>query len=76
MTQREILEEIKRLTPTERLALIEAALRLVREDLPPVPFTMPKRKQLALAAEALRSDYLNDPDLTAFTALDGEPFHA
>lgn len=31
---------------------------------------------LAAAAEALRDDYQNDPELTAFTALDGEDFHA
>ena len=36
------------------------------------------RKLLALeaAAQILQSDYLNDPELTAFSALDGEDFHA
>jgi len=33
MTQVEILEELKKLTTIERLAIIEATLRLVREDL-------------------------------------------
>jgi len=33
MTQIEILEELKKLTTTERLTIIEAALRLIREDL-------------------------------------------
>ena len=31
---------------------------------------------LAAAAQALLSDYESDPDLTAFTALDGEDFDA
>jgi len=34
------------------------------------------RKQLAIAAEALLTDYQTDEELTAFTALDGEDFHA
>ncbi|MEW6379738.1 MAG: hypothetical protein AB1611_09035 [bacterium] len=41
MTQTEILEELKKLTPPERLTIIEAALHLIREDLlyaePPRP---------------------------------------
>jgi len=31
---------------------------------------------LARAAEALMDDYASDKELTAFTALDGDPFHA
>ena len=30
---------------------------------------------MSVAAERLRHDYLNDPELTAFTALDGEDFY-
>jgi len=30
---------------------------------------------LSEAAELLRDDYENDSELTAFTALDGEPFY-
>ncbi len=33
MTQIEILEALKKLTTTERLTIIEAALHLIREDL-------------------------------------------
>ena len=33
-------------------------------------------RSLAAAAQALRADYQNDPDLTVFTALDCEDFHA
>ena len=35
-----------------------------------------KKKDLALAAEALLVDYQTDPDLTAFSALDSEDFNA
>ena len=78
MTQTEILEEIKKLTAAERLTIIEAALRLIREDLQQVaqPLTRIERKrQLAAAAEALLPDYSAGGELTAFTALDGEDFH-
>ncbi len=34
------------------------------------------RQQLSLAARELLGDYQVDQDLTAFTALDGENFHA
>jgi hypothetical protein len=33
MTQVEILEELKKFTIAERLTIVEAALRLIREDL-------------------------------------------
>jgi hypothetical protein len=32
-------------------------------------------RRLRKAAESLREDYLNDPELTAFSAIDGDPFH-
>jgi hypothetical protein len=35
-----------------------------------------KQQELASAAQALLPDYQNEPDLTAFTALDGDDFHA
>lgn len=35
-----------------------------------------QKQDLALAAEALLADYQGDPELTAFTALDTEDFHA
>ena len=34
-----------------------------------------RKKSLKDAAQALLEDYKNNPDLTAFTALDGEDFH-
>ena len=79
MTQMEILEELKKLPTTERLRIIEAALHLVREDLQQIeqsPVYTQRKKQLSIAAEALRPDYVAGGDLTTFTVLDGEDFDA
>jgi len=43
--------------------MLDAQLRLEREN------------QLKDAAERLRDDYLNDPELTAFSAIEGDSFH-
>jgi hypothetical protein len=79
MTQVEILEELKKLTSAERLAVVEAALQLVREDLKqayqPLSNTQ-MSQQMGAAAQALLSDYQTDPELTAFTVLDSEDFGA
>lgn len=79
MTHREILEELKKLPTTERITIIEAALHIIHEDLQQIeqPLTKTERKrQLAVAAEALLPDYSADSELTVFTALDHEDFHA
>ena len=79
MLQTEILEELKKLSPKQRLEVIESAIHLLQEDLRQVeqPLTrMERKRQLAMAAEALLPDYEEDNELTGFTALDGEDFHA
>jgi hypothetical protein len=79
MAQIQVLEELRKLPTTERLTVIEAALRLIREDLQQVeqPLARTERKrQLAAAAEALLPDYAAGGELTIFTALDSEDFHA
>ena len=80
MTQIELLEELKKLTSAERLAVAEAALTLVREDLQrtagqPLSRTQ-MSQQMAEAAKALLRDYQTDSELTAFTVLDSEDFCA
>ncbi len=76
MSQAEILTAIKQLTPPERIAIIEATLQMVREDLQPVhPSHDEQKRHLMAAAELLLPDYENDSELTSFTALDGEDFH-
>jgi len=72
MTQLEILEELKSLTNVERLAIIEAALSLIRQDLylSEQPSAGQERKQqLAEAARTLLPDYTAGGDLTSFTAI-------
>jgi hypothetical protein len=80
MTQVGILEEFKKLTTTERLAIIEAALHLIREDLQQMeqpPGWEERKRQLAVAAEALLPDYMSGSgELTIFTVLDSEDFYA
>ena len=73
MTQTEILEELSKLGTTERLTIIEAALRLIRQDIQRVEQPLDqteRRRKLAAAAEALRSDYAAGGELTVFTELE------
>ncbi len=75
MSRQEILEEIKRLTPEERLVLFEDTFQLIRQDLSRVeqPLSREERKrQLAEQAKLALPYYQNDEELTIFTALDGE----
>ena len=79
MTHTEILEQIKKLSPKERLEVIDAAIHLLRDELTPnvQPSSPQERKRLlSQAADALLPDYETDNELTSFTALDGEDFHA
>ena len=78
MTNIEILEQLKSLSAAERLKIVEATVHQLREDLegPGAQGVEEASARLARAAEALLGDYSNDRELTAFTALDGEAFHA
>lgn len=79
MTQTEILEELKKLSVQERLEIIDAVVHLLRQDLHQIeqPKTRQERKErLTAAAELLLPDYEKDEELTSFTALDSEDFHA
>jgi hypothetical protein len=78
MTYTEMLETLKKLTLAERLALMEAALHLMREELQQreqQPTTDEKIARLAAAAQALLPDYTTDTELTSFTVLDSEDFY-
>ena len=73
MTQVQILEELKKFTIPDRLTIVEATLRLIREDLQQKEQPLPqeeRRRKLAVAAEALLPDYAAGGELTIFTALD------
>lgn len=71
MTKVEILAALKQLTNAERLEMAKAALRMAREDWKSLT-SEEKQQQLALSAQLAILDYLQDEELTAFTALDGE----
>ena len=71
----EIENELKQMSNTERLVVIEIATKLIRSDLPqPGEESVNKKLSMREAAELLRDDYLYNLELTAFTALDGEDF--
>lgn len=67
MSTIDILSEIKKLPMSEQLLVVEKALHIIRLD--------QRREQMRQAVDVLRNDYLNHAELTAFTALDGEPVH-
>lgn len=64
MSAIDILTEIKRLPTADQLMLVEKTLHAMRLE--------EQREKMRKAAELVLDDYLNDPELTAFTALDGE----
>lgn len=74
MSQTEILEELRKLSPRERLEVMEAVIHLLREDFEPEK-KQREKQGLKEAAAALLSDYAEGAELAAFTALDGEDFH-
>ncbi len=74
MSQAEILEELRKLSPRERLEVMEAVIHLLREDFEPEK-KQREKQGLKEAAVALLADYAEDAELTVFTALDGEDFH-
>ena len=66
--QHKTLREIAR---SENRSLSDLVRSLLQEGL-----AERKKQELAAAARALLADYQHDPELTAFTALDNEDFHA
>jgi hypothetical protein len=67
--EKAIQEEVRRLTDEQQqqvMAFVESLKLGFNENA--------EDKQLSLAATALLADYQSDPELTAFTALDGEDF--
>lgn len=77
MLQTKMIKELNKLTNTERMTIIEASLHLICDDIymEKHPRTDIKR-QLSCAAKALLADYSEDDEMTVFTSLDGEDFHA
>jgi hypothetical protein len=79
MTKTEILEGLIDLDLAERLAVIEAVVHSIREELAgrrTHGTDADRTAKLAAAAAALLPDYEAGGELTAFTVLDAEPVHA
>jgi len=78
MTRTDILEELNKLPADERLGIVESALRELREQLLAghLDVAAERRERLSVAADALKTDYDTDSELTAFTTLDRDDFHA
>jgi hypothetical protein len=79
MTKAQILEELTDLDLAERLAVIEAVVHAIREELAgrrAQGIDTDRAARLAAAAAALLPDYEAGGELTAFTSLDAEPVHA
>ena len=70
----EIENELKQMSDTQRLIVIEIATGLIKKNL--TEKNSENKLSLEEAAELLYEDYLYDEELTAVTrALDGEDFH-
>jgi hypothetical protein len=65
-TQHEMLAQIAR---EERRSLSEIVREMIGREL-----LYRQRRQMAMAAHELQADYNADPELTAFTAIEGDDF--
>ena len=69
MVEQKIIDELKKLTNTERLTIIEIALDMIRKDLKQPERSCEfneKRQKMIEAAKLLLADYTTDDELTAF----------
>jgi hypothetical protein len=69
MNTAQIITQINHLSLAEKLYIMDVILQSIRKETDPNPSSLEK------AAALLLTDYREDKDLTAFTALDGEDFH-
>lgn len=67
MSTKELIEEIQRLPVSERIRILEATLRSLREK--------ELKHTLSMAAEALEAEYRTNQELTAFTHIDLDAFY-
>ena len=67
MSAFELINEIEKLPVSEQLLVVERAMHSIR--------IAEVQKRMSRAAELLQDDYTNDPELTAFSALDADDFY-
>jgi hypothetical protein len=76
MSALDVLDHLKHLTNSERLAVIETAMRLMRAEFADhARMAREQDRRLQVAAEAVKDLYEPGGELTEWTALDGEDFH-
>ena len=68
MTAIQIVNEINKLSLSERILVIENTLKSIRQ-------ATKRKENMKKAAKLLLDDYLNDKDLTALTSLDFQDFY-
>jgi len=66
MTATALIIEINKLPLKDKLILVEATLKTIRQE---------KTRSLENAVQALYADYKNNKELTIFTQLDSESFY-
>lgn len=80
MTQAQLLDEFRHLSIPQQMETIQAAMQILAEQFSAKPelqvSAIYERRTLYEAAALLKSDYLEDEELTSFGVLDGEPFYA
>ena len=76
MTCSEIVREIRRLPSWQQQELQATLARLLKQQELASRDLRADRAALHAAARALLADYQADAELTAFTALDSDDFHA
>ena len=67
MQTTDIIQEIKQLSLTKKFYVVEETLKAIKKE--------EIKNQMGLAAKELCDDYVNDKELTSFTALDLEHFY-
>lgn len=76
MTCTEIVREIQRLPVEQQFELHQTLARLLKEQEVRQGAQRSEQSNLAQAARALLTDYQTDSELTIFTAIDSDDFHA
>ena len=67
MSTPEIISEINRLPLQDRLLIIEKTLEVIRAN--------ELDQQLSIATDVMKTEYISNKELTAFTSLDLEDFY-
>jgi hypothetical protein len=75
MSTQEILQALVDLPSADQLKIAETALQHLQQNRQSLTKDQ-RRQQMAIAAIAAIDDYLSNPELITFTALDGEDFYS